>query len=184
MGTDVSVDVAAWNADGTAALLHTHTNRDGDTTDSFSVVAVGDSKVTGFQTTGSGWQDDKHPHAQSVDKAACSTAMAALAKAVAAHKLVAVSAAGKAAVKASIVGNPGKTARDPQIWAAVEASAGVKIPASPPKDQDFAQADVATTSGKLVVALFTPSMGSPVKTHVLLFVPGKTGFVPQKLDEP
>ena len=68
---------------GTAALLHTRTNRDGDTTDSYDVIGVGDQPQLGVEITGTRWLDEQHPHAQDVDTAACKERMTALAKSIA-----------------------------------------------------------------------------------------------------
>lgn len=190
MGTDVSIDLVAWNADGTAALLHTSTSFDGDTTDLYSVVGVGDKPELAVQIAGSS------SHVQTVDLTECAKAMAALAKSIAAHKFAGVtlrpdrcgvdkrddavttSPSVTAAAKASIISNPGTTSRDKQIWAAFKTATSTDIPANPDPNTDYPSAEIATKNGKLVIALFTPSRGFPIRTQLLAFVPAKDGFAP------
>jgi len=185
---NVSIELVAWNADGTAALLYTHTSIAGDTTDNYTVVGVDDQQQLAVQIAG-----------QSVDATACEKAMAALATSIAAHKFagitlrpdrcgadtldaaVTTSPSITAAAKTSRIGNPGRTPRDRQIWAAFEFATGAKMPAKPLPGPDVRSAAIATKTGKLVIALLSPARGSPASTELLAFVPVKNGFAPLTL---
>jgi hypothetical protein len=192
MGTDETYDVVAWNGDGSAALLHANTNRDGDTTDGYVVVdAKGPISVGVSQTT---WQDSAHPHAQGVDTATCKTNLATLKKALddrgfAGVTVKAASCTADRRDDAVAVTDKVKTATQAthlaigkgngKLWTVIGKEIG-GLPQAGASDGDTPVLDVAAYSDKLAIALYTPYRGNPVKMQVLVFVPDGKGF--KKLD--
>lgn len=192
MGSDVSVDLVAWNRDGSAAVLATHTFRDGDRSTRYSIVAVGAKPVEAAvsQTTRDSGRDDEQ-----IGLAACKQATAQLAAALTAHHfdgvvaksarcsdakrdIVVVTAAVSDAADRSWVALPqgrSPTARELASWNAAKSVTPAYQPLglSPGDacDKQTDTLDVANKSGKLILVFASWRCNSPIKTIVHRFVP-------------
>lgn len=190
MGTSVSVELIGWNDDGSSALLHRHTDRDGDTSDSYVVVAAGDRQpLADLQTSGVGYVDATHPRGETVARASCASALKRLAGALAANhfhgvtvrtdrcasarrtEAVARSVGAAHDVEASWVARPMQrppSARERASWAVVDTAVpGAKYVY--PVDANGVALDVASKSGKLILVFALTNSGSPERPKVVAF---------------
>jgi hypothetical protein len=198
MGTELYTQLVAWNADGTAALLETQTDRDGDKSTSYVVLSATNLRLTAAlsETIRANSADDEQ-----IAVADCTTAAQQLARAVAAAKLadvtvrpdackrdrgaiVKVGGAQLKAVEQSWVALPqggrAATAREQtglDALAAVDPDYQPIAPSLLGSGKQCTGLDVASASGKLVLVISSFLCGNPSKTRVRAFAPDKTGLV-------
>jgi hypothetical protein len=183
MGADVSVDLVAWNADGSAALVRRTTLWDGQRQSKYVIVADAEPVSAMF--------DDGRDTTQNVDDAGCIKAAGALTRALAADQFrgVTVHADRCAGARASIVAVDPDVARDvARSWVVVP------IPMTEPKpgrehavweslvatgeDPSSASRDscdaftAATMHGGVVLLFENYRCGTPNQTKLRVFVPG------------
>lgn len=197
MGSDVEIEIVAWNDDGSAALIETRSSRDGDRGLSYGVIsahdATDDAAVTATIHVAPG--DDT----EQISEAECTRAMLALATSVSANRFhhVAVRPARCRGAHRDPVSISGALA--PTIWPALpqgrpagpleQAALDVLRLEDPhyqtvaldddctkPGDAGWAL-DVAARSEKLVLVVRTSRCNSPTKMSISAYVPSKTGYI-------
>jgi hypothetical protein len=168
MGSDVMIDLVAWNGDGSAALLRRATSRDGDHSTTFVVVSADTTEP--FEAAISATMREPGVDVEQLEAAACETAAGELQRTLAAHHF------GTVAVR------PGRcrTRRRDEV---------VFVGPQPPQLPAFAipdalapeceQLEVVTRTARLILVFSTFACGSPTKMRVQTFVPVAGGFEPR-----
>jgi hypothetical protein len=197
MGTDVSTQLIAWNADGSVALLATATNRDGDKSTSYALLSATDPLLTAAisRTVRANSMDN-----EAISVADCTAAAHQLARALDAakfagvtvhadackgdrRKVLAIGGAQQRAVEQSWVALPqGGRVATPREQAGLDALVIAEPDYQPIAPNQLASGqqcrgiDVASASGKLVLVISSFLCGNPAKTRVRAFAPDKTGL--------